>query len=819
MAIGPSGPRLIRSPDPEATRPMLSLRLLLIACCCPLSVLSTVEAAPETPAVPATATVSPQQWLRSNKQLRYPAADAIPQEPWQAALGGAVGNGIATLLARQQAEGNSTGLMVPPIETRRIESYLTKSVPHARKLVKEPIFEMRDVQQLVPKRDANGYVIGTEVKTVKVHGKVTGYKEVEKLVPDKEGTVMVDIKVPVYAAGGPALFAKGTFGFNGIALHVLARAGLASLPAAAKQAETLEILLTEIGLPDTTFDLAWLAIGLSQMPSTDERRALVLRLASKLIDGQIRDGAAAGLWGPVSINAAQLAACLEQFYRLDAEIAKLDAQLATANRATAQRLQPERTRLGSQRSAVQELMRESASQGHRLTSITKLWNPDGEINAPDATRELAGLAYYPYNRQIGDIEDTALALMALAELQRQGQLPASPRRMALDGRKAPAAPTTASGIALAAKAVAAAQLADGSWTATCISQTGHLFDQVKAVQIPDVPFTAEHPTLLSPRTVQTSLAGAAALRALQRLDPAAVKAEQVGRAEAVVVQAMAVWTGHETLSRERLRWFVPLSFDAATLQARKGWLLAPAEIPVKGAKPRPAAAPVDPLASIGADLPVDQLALAGAGAPSVLAPYLMPWHQPAGWQPAAFRQLTYRLIATQSEHGQWNTATGNPSLGTAEVALVMEQDALQFLRVLEKRGALQDPAGKPGKKERPAKAGEEASGPRLRTPTFERSSTCSSEAASTVLNLAVLVEGLQGPLSMEGIEVLPPLPADAAAGTLRSPDLAVTAVVRPNAALIDLLRAMGATAPSGAAPAEPEPAAEPPAEPEPAAGP
>jgi hypothetical protein len=797
---------------------MLSTRLLFIVIGCLPPWLVAAEEVPEQPAAPVAGTsVSPQRWLRSNKQLRYPAADAIPQEPWQAALGGAVGNGIATLLARQQAEGNSTGLMVPPIETRKIESYQTKSIPHARKLVKEPIFEMREVQQLVPKRDANGYVVGTEVKTVKVPGKVTGYKEVEKLVPDKDGTVMVDMRFPVYAAGGPALFAKGTFGFNGIALHVLARAGMAALPAAAKQAETLEDLLGAVGLPDTTFDLAWLAIGLAQMPATDERRALVLRLASKLIDGQIRDGAAAGLWGPVSINAPQLAVCLEQYYRLDAEIAKLDVQLGTANRAAAQRLQPERNKLSSQRSAVQSLMRESASQGHRLTSITKPWNPDGEPNAPDATRELAGLAYYPYNRQIGDIEDTALALMALAELQRQGQLPAAPRRVALDGRKTIAAPTTASGIALAAKAVVMAQLADGSWTATCISQTSHLFDQVKAVQIPDVPCVTEHPALLSPRTVQTSLAGAAALRALQRLDPGTVKAEQIAKAEAIVVQGMAVWTGCEALSKERLRWFISLDIDTATLQARKGWLLAPPEIPVKGAKARPVAAPADPLASIGADLPVDKMALAGAGAPSVLAPYLMPWQQPAGWQIATFRQLSYRLIATQSEHGQWNTAAGNPSLNTADVALVMEQDALQFMRVLDKRGGLQDPAVKPGKKERPAKAGAEATGPHLRTPTFERSSTCSSEAASTVMNLAVLVDGLQGPLSMEGIEILPPLPADAAPGTMRSPDLAATAVARPNAALIDLLRAMGAVSPTGAVSTEPEPAVDQPAEPEPAA--
>jgi hypothetical protein len=130
---------------------------------------------------------------------------------------------------------------------------------------------------------------------------------------------------------------------------------------------------------------------------------------------------------------------------------------------------------------------------------------------------------------------------------------------------------------------------------------------------------------------------------------------------------------------------------------------------------------------------------------------------------------------------------------------------------------LQDPAVKPGKKERPAKAGAEATGPHLRTPTFERSSTCSSEAASTVMNLAVLVDGLQGPLSMEGIEILPPLPADAAPGTMRSPDLAATAVARPNAALIDLLRAMGAVSPTGAVSTEPEPAVDQPAEPEPAA--
>ncbi|MBN8525841.1 MAG: hypothetical protein J0M02_10945, partial [Planctomycetes bacterium] len=717
---------------------------------------------------------------------RQPAAAAIPDGPWRAAVAGAVANGLASLIARQQAEENSTGLMVPPQETKKIEGYETKQVPHSRQMVKEPIFEWREVQQMVPKRDEHGYVIGTELKTVKVPGKVTGFREVERLVPDPAGAEMVDRKVPIYAAGGPALWSKGTIGFNGIALHVLARAGLAGHEAATKQAEALETFLRETGLPDTTFDLAWCVIGLCQMPASEARRDLVLRLASKLIDGQARDGAAAGLWGPVSISAQQLAVLLEQYYRLDAEIAKMDAQLAEAKGPAAARLQAERSKLNSQRNMARGQMRDCAAQGHRLTAITKPWNPDGQDNAKDATRELAGLACYPYNRQIGDLEDTALALQALAELKTQGQLPAAPRRVV----KGVSAPTTASGIALAAKAVAAAQLPDGTSTAMCVNQPVRLFDQLKAVQIPDVPFRGAHPALLSPRTLQTSLAGAAALQALKRLDPATVKPETVERAEAAAAHALAVWPTVEGMQRERLRWYSGLVFDNATLQARKGLLLAPPEAPVKGAKAKPAVADAapDPLARIGADLPLDELAISGSGGALALAPHLIAWPLREGWQAERFRQAGFAVLAGQDEHGQWNAPQGNPAYNTAETALIMEQDVLRFLRVLDCKTAVKAEGGK----------GDEM---RLRTPTFDRIGTYERSAVGTVMSLLLLAEGLAAPISLEGIVILPALPADGS-GTPRTPEAAATAAQRPNVAFIDLLKGMGATPPPAGAIAE-----------------
>lgn len=753
-------------------------------------VLAACAVAGEAATAPAAAS-SPAQWMRANRSLRQPAADAIPDAPLQAAVAGAMANGIASLIARQQAEENSSGLMVPPQETRKIEGYETKKVPHSRQMVKEPVFEWRDVQQMVPKRDEHGYVIGTELKTVRVPGKVTGFRDVERLVPDPAGTEMVDRKVPIYAAGGPALWSKGTIGFNGIVLHVLVRSGLGVHEASAKQAEALETFLRETGLPDATFDLAWCVIGLCQMPASEARRDLVLRLASKLIDGQIRDGAAAGLWGPVSIGAQQLAGLLEQYYRLDAEIAKMDAQLAEAKGPAAARLQAERSKLNSQRNAIRSQMRDCASQGHRLTSITRSWNPDGQDNAKDATRELAGLAYYPYNRQIGDLEDTALALTALAELKAQGQLPVSPRRVGKGG----SAPTTASGIALAAKAVMAAQLSDGSSAAQCISQVAHAFDQLKAVQIPDVPFAGVHPALLSPRTLQTSLAGAAALHALRRLDPAAAKPDILERADAVAARIFSLWPTLDSLARDRQRWYAGLPFDNATLQARKGMLLAPPEPPAKGAKGKVAEAPPDPLARIGAELPLEELSLGGSGGVLALAPHLVALPLRDGWQPEHYRQAAFAVLSGQDEHGQWNAAQGNPAYNTAETALIMELDALQFLRVIDRKAAAKAEKGKGGEA-------------KLRTPTFDRIGTVDRTAVGTAMNLLVLVEGLRTPVALDGVEVLPPMPADGS-GTPRTSETAATAALRPNVAFFALLKGMGATPPTAEAAADAAPAEEP----------
>jgi len=148
-----------------------------------------------------------------------------------------------------------------------------------------------------------------------------------------------------------------------------------------------------------------------------------------------------------------------------------------------------------------------------------------------------------------------------------------------------------------------------------------------------------------------------------------------------------------------------------------------------------------------------------------------------------FRRIAYRLVALQDQNGQWS-AGGPLLLSTASESLMIGRVANKWHRSLSR-----DP---------PVKIGvpDPASYAMMLSPASD------SAMLPTLASLVFLVEAIDGPVSLDGIEILPETADDAekekdAAASATDPRLtpieAVRRVVRPNVPRQELYDAILAT--------------------------
>ena len=104
-------------------------------------------------------------------------------------------------------------------------------------------------------------------------------------------------KRAVYGRGGPNMMPRGWFAVNAMGLSALHKAGFGKRRDVEVFALNLMWICDRVGIPDNTYDLAWLVIAYSQLPQ-DSYGAFTQRII-KLLDGQSpgRKGQGSGLWG------------------------------------------------------------------------------------------------------------------------------------------------------------------------------------------------------------------------------------------------------------------------------------------------------------------------------------------------------------------------------------------------------------------------------------------------------------------------------------------------------------------------------------------
>ena len=322
---------------------------------------------------------------------------------------------------KKRAAEDAQGWVVPPIRTRKVVDHevvthryreLTREVP-----VYEYEYETYEEVQNVRVGDSSA-AVDTYRKVKKrrvVSRKQVGVKKVKRLERDPNGSITREHRIPKYGPGGPDVWERYALGDNALALYALRLAGVPGDDVTVSNlSNNLTDFLARYGYPDETWDLAWLTAAFSTMPYEYQRKH-ASAMASKLLDGQIRDGDAAGLWGPVAINTALLA---EQLLKVE----KLSLKLVEAKKEAAKEKRKERAFQKvdkAYRESLKNLMR-VATYGMAGHSMEIFHSSEADMNS---SIRLPGLFEYIYNQRTADLDSTAVALYALRQAAENGTLP------------------------------------------------------------------------------------------------------------------------------------------------------------------------------------------------------------------------------------------------------------------------------------------------------------------------------------------------------------------------------------------------------------
>lgn len=321
-------------------------------------------------------------------------------------------------------------------------------------------------------------------------------KTVRRLVRDKDGTVA---KTRVIRKPGHADFwSPGFVGQNAMTLLALLKCGIPEDDVKVYAlAESLNTAVLGYAPPDRTWDLAWLTAAFVHLDG-EEFHAVRDILLNKLLDSQITDGKARGLWGPLCINSEMLKYAVA--YHRDV-MRKVD---------NPRDMDPD---IEEALYGIGTICKRIACQGLRFMDVQK-WYVLGlnELNPAGIDVIVQGLPYRFYTETFADIESTAIALFALHEAASKGVLPEAVVRpddeRGRRGRSWPRPDRTDAILARTASALSSLQDRSGQWPQCNIHQENEVLEDWDALSM--MP-AFEELELPDPTTPLSSARGAAAL--------------------------------------------------------------------------------------------------------------------------------------------------------------------------------------------------------------------------------------------------------------------------------------------------------------------
>ncbi len=364
-------------------------------------------------------------WARDEEPLAQPPAEAIDRQQLSLTSRTALHAAVDAIMKVLEEEENDRGLLFKPHGQRKVVDQKEVTTRWKKKMVTVPVYKKKYKDVWVLERVKEGSVtVLKRVKRRKEIGRVkTGYKQVERTVRDPEGDIYRKEMRNVYGPGGPDILPVGFLGDNAMALYTLIQCGKSPTedPAVERLADSIVAYVDAFGIPDYTWDVAWMTIALSNCREI-RYEWLIEQLVRKLTVGQIKTGKARGLWGPVCVDPALIRKLLEYEQRFNAEVVRLQrlAEQSPDNPVIEKQLEEAKLIYGT----IPRLADRIARQALRFDKIERSYRierEEGEAFAPGVV--LPGLPLNIYREMTADLESTALAVFALHEVNRLGKLP------------------------------------------------------------------------------------------------------------------------------------------------------------------------------------------------------------------------------------------------------------------------------------------------------------------------------------------------------------------------------------------------------------
>ena len=384
-----------------------------------------------------------------------PRAEDIDSGALRDSVRAALACGVNFLLRR--AETNDAGFVMEPARKRAVveQRYSVKTIQEP---VYEYTYENYETFEYVKGASAtDGGKLQKVVRSRATGRRQVGTHQVERTVGDTNGTI---VTTNVY----DTIWQSGFLGQNAAALYALRTCGVPETnEGVARLSRTLDNSVTAYGLPDATWDLAWLTAALCRMSAKDFKNNRD-RIINRLLEGQITEGPARGLWGPVCINGELVGAVVAYEQTLNDELAKRRQRLAQAPDSRLIRRRVEEVEFALTR--FENVYHDIAQQALRFDAVMAPLAIVPYLSSRGCEYPVIarGLPFYIYNQTLADLETTALALFALREAAEHGCLPEKTARPEVSAGQPILPPQeTVAILARAAAAIVSLQKADGTW--------------------------------------------------------------------------------------------------------------------------------------------------------------------------------------------------------------------------------------------------------------------------------------------------------------------------------------------------------------------
>jgi hypothetical protein len=483
----------------------------------------------------------------------------------------AMAQGVAWF--KERAAQNPEGWLVGPSRVQSVIGWTNVTVRYRKVTVPVPVWEHTNVVVFVQDSSVGAPRRTVQSRPWRLTGK-TNY--VERMTFDPNGSIVREEKRPLVDPKGNVCWRFSDLGDSALAVYALRRAGVPDTdPVIQRNLDNLRDAVALRGLPDQTWNLAWLAAVFAETPD-DAAAELTGRLACRLLDGQLRDGPARGLWGPDSFHHRLLAVVLRDYLASDAELQAATRELKERDRpANQKRVEDATFALDQKKAYLDGITRHLL----RLTVVESpfVWDP----NALPAV-SMPGTLTFMYNQAAADLECTAIAALGLAAAAARDRLPAESLRLKLPGAAKSGAgsrpvataslsmtlppPERATAVlARAANAVAARQYRDGRWDEANVHQPVPDFATFSSV-LPVPPVANSFVPLKSPVTTASAAHGAAALGAIGRAVGEGKLGSELCRAQAAGLAAAAREL-NQWIETRRPKGQQPATFQTADVAA------------------------------------------------------------------------------------------------------------------------------------------------------------------------------------------------------------------------------------------------------------